>query len=66
MPYHEVDGYLQMLSLQESVDKKVVFNKLMKFIKYKKMTADMIVDMKSSNDDDNRVSFDESMVGRRR
>lgn len=66
MPYHEVDGYLQMLSLQESVDKKVVFNKLMKFIKYKKMTADMIVDMKSSNDDDNRISFDESMVGRRR
>lgn len=66
MPYHEVDGYLQMLSLQESVDKKVVINKLMKFIKYKKMTADMIVDMKSSNDDDNRVSFDESMVGRRR
>lgn len=66
MPYHEVDGYLQMLSLQESVDKKVVFNKLMKFIKYKKMAADMIVDMKSSNDDDNRVSFDESMVGRRR
>lgn len=66
MPYHEVDGYLQMLSLQESVDKKVVINKLMKFIKYKKMAADMIVDMKSSNDDDNRVSFDESMVGRRR